>query len=486
VMSMLEDMTARKITAPACEASEQTGDGAGVVSGPAVWGRYFDLEKLGAWEVQQQARTRQTAGLSAIERLRGRVALRRAAQLVRHESVGGISAQLAQQKARVTIRALRQRPDSLMQSAMSGWREFATRRRHQVRTTLALPISVSCRLCSPTVLGSQRSVLAPLLRAQVESFARMIFSGWYQVAKLQAEQARQDEAAALQQRTEALAAELAASVSSAAQSAQQQAEHAQQEELRSAQREAQHEAEMSEAAQVFTERQDQFKAELDDAHRQMEVLADELQGARSNGGSPRSDDGSIDPVLAAGGSFPALLAQLNRSPPPWRMRVTSKVAVTETLETLGADLDPWVYEYAPGETVEVLELQKTHNGTHRGRTVHGWVSLLSLLGTVRVTPDAGGGAVWHHVEGGEEHEYSPPSQLSPSNSGVMLMESSDESGSDRETERAGEAQPLLGLPPATAPPLPQSGPFGAQGLSSLSPRAMGQRASGLAKEFFHN
>ena len=113
-----------------------------------------------------------------------------------------------------------------MQSAMSGWREFATRRRHQVRTTLALPVSVTCRLCSPTVLGSQRSVLAPLLRAQVESFARMIFSGWYQVAKLQAEQARQDEAAALQQRTEALAAELAASVSSAAQSAQQQAEHA--------------------------------------------------------------------------------------------------------------------------------------------------------------------------------------------------------------------------------------------------------------------
>ena len=104
-----------------------------------------------------------------------------------------------------------------------------------MRTTLALPISVTCRLCSPTVLGSQRSVLAPLLRAQVESFARMIFSGWYQVAKLQAEQARQDEAAALQQRTEALAAELAASVSSAAQSAQQQAEHAQQEEQRSAQ-----------------------------------------------------------------------------------------------------------------------------------------------------------------------------------------------------------------------------------------------------------
>ncbi len=222
-----------------------------------------------------------------------------------------------------------------------------------------------------------------------------------------------------------------------------------------------------------------------------------------------SDDRSTASSIEAAASFPELLARLNRSPPPWHMRATSKVSVTESVETLGAGLDPSVYEYAPGEMVEVLEIRRSFGGVHRGRTVHGWVSLLSLLGTFRVMPDVDGGAVWHHVDGSA-------GDISPSNSGVLVMESSDESDADEPGSNSGssfDSQPneselppmpspsfVLpeGVPPdqATrsreAPPLPAEGPLsGVWGVASdlarggTSGTEEGRQRGLPSAEFFH-
>jgi hypothetical protein len=161
--------------------------------------------------------------------------------------------------------------------------------------------------------------------------------------------------------------------------------------------------------------------------------------------------------------------------------------------------------------VEVFEIRRSLGGVHRGRTVHGWVSLLSLLGTVRVTPEVGGGAVWHHVDGSA-------GDISPTDSGVLVMESSDESDGEDErgsTSDGGSFDSQLdehglppmpspsvllpeGLPPVQArsareaPPLPAGGPLpGSWGLAGDSVRGGANNAGegrqrGLSSaEFFH-
>jgi hypothetical protein len=478
VLATLKQLTGHPVSAPAGDKLVSTIDGQDTAASAVnIWSSYFDLEKLNAWEMQQSTHTRHAAGLSAVERLRGRVAMRRSAQLVRQQTATAERADLRQKNERIRRMAFQKRPEILLRVALGGWRASVRARRHQ------------------------RAVLGPIIRRQGELFVNTVWSTWVKYAKSaagqRAEQARLEMIAAWQERTETLTTELSEKEQQRVLQLQTQIV-AQKSEIEAQRRD------QLELGRLATTARDQVEAELSDAHRHIEFLAEELRSTSPVGSSrfrspvrsashtgPMISDGrSTGSSLEAAASFPELLARLNRAPPPWHMRATSKVGVTESVETLGAGLDPAVYEYAPGELVEVFEIRRSLGGVHRGRTVHGWVSLLSLLGTVRVTPDVGGGAVWHHVDGSA-------GDISPTNSGVLVMDSSDESDADDEPgsnsggsldsqldERALPPMPSPslvvpeGVPPVQtirsreAPPLPAEGPLsGGWGLAGDLARA---------------
>jgi hypothetical protein len=468
VLATLKQITGHPVTAPAGDklVSAVNSQDDTVGSAASIWSSYFDLEKLNAWEMQQHEQTRQAAGLSAVERLRGRVAMRRAAQSVRQQTAGAVSAELRKKNERIARMVFQKRPEILLRATLHRWREFVRSRRHQ------------------------RTVLGPIIRRQGELFVKTVWSAWVKFAKssagLRAEQARLEMIAAWQERTEALTTELSEKEQRRVSELQTQIV-AQKSEIEAQRRD------QLELGRLATKARDQVEAELSDAHRQIEFLADELsstspvgsaRGARSpRSGSIVSEEGGSSTIsgLEAAGSFPALLAQLNRSPPPWRMRATSKVVVTESVETLGAGLDHSVYEYAPGEMVEVLEIRKTLNGAHRGRTVHGWVALLSLLGTVRVIPEVGGGAVWQHVDGS-----AGDIDISPTNSGILIMESSDEESDDMEgpsmasgigsdSDGSFEAAAYSQLDESGPPPMPSPSLLVPEGLPPMQARRSSSR-----------
>jgi hypothetical protein len=109
----------------------------------------------------------------------------------------------------------------------------------------------------------------------------------------------------------------------------------------------------------------------------------------------------VSAEVVSANSFPALLEKLQETPGPWHFRAITQVGVTRTLEAsaspYASDGEPeHVHEYGPGEIVSVHELRQTLGGSHRGKTAHGWVSLLSLLGNIRATPQPNGEVLWEH------------------------------------------------------------------------------------------